>query len=109
MGGGALGAQCLTSKDIVKKLNKDLSNLDEVAATAPDPNMWQEVWNKLYPKSMWQTQTPPRGLAQDPTEKQLLREAVEQEAQRLLLNHKATPHPHQYKMVIRHCRPDRIL
>ena len=100
MGGGALGAQCLTSKDVAKTLAKDLSNLDVVSAKAPAPIMWQEAWNKLYPKSMWQTQTPPRGGAQDPNEK-LLREVLEQEAERFFLK-KATPHPHQYKMVIRH-------
>ena len=83
----------------------DLSNLDEVSAKASEPIRWIETWNKSYPKSMWQTQTPPRGGAQDPNEK--LREAIEQETGRLFM--KATPHPHQYKMVIRHCRPDRTL
>ena len=78
----------------------DLSNLDELAAQAPEPTKWQEIWNRTYPKSMWQTPTPPRGGAQDLNEK-LLRGAMEKEAERIFLN-KATPHPHQYKLVIRH-------
>ena len=85
----------------------DLSNLDEVAAQAPESIRWQDIWNKAYPKSMWQTQTTPKGGAsslQDTNAQ--LREAIEQQAERLF---KATPHPHQYKMVIRHCRPDRTL
>ena len=85
----------------------DLSNLDEVAAQAPEATRWVEIWNKIYPKSMYMTPTPPRGGAsflQDPTAH--LRDALEQQAVQFA---KATPHPHQYKMVIRHCRPDRTL
>ena len=88
-------------------MNADLSNLDEVSAKAPESIRWQDIWNKAYPKSMWQTQTPPRGGAsslQDPTAQ--LRDDIEQQAVQFV---KATPHPHQYKMVIRHCRPDRTL
>ena len=103
MGGGALGAQCLTSKDAAKELEQDLSNLDVISAKAPEPIRWVDTWNKLYPKNMWQTQTPPKGGAQEK-----MREAIEQEtAGRFFMQ--ATPHPHQYKMVIRHCRPDRTL
>ena len=104
---GALGAQCLTSKEVAKTLLPDLSNLDEISAKAPEQIRWQETWNKPYPKSMWQTKTPPRGGAQDSNDKRL-RETIEQEAERLFIK-KATPHPHQYRMVIRHCRPDRTL
>ena len=86
----------------------DLSNLDDVAAQAPESVRWQDIWNRTYPKNMWQTQTPPKGVGasslQDTNAQ--LREAIEQQAERLF---KATPRPHQYKMVIRHCRPDRTL
>ena len=86
-------------------MNADLSNLDEVSANAPEPIRWPDSWNKSYPKNMHQTQTPSKGASpQDLSEK--MRELIEEQAERSL---KATPHPHQYKMVIRHCRPDRTL
>ena len=88
-------------------MNADLSNLDDVSANAPESMRWPDSWNRPYPKSMHQTQTPSKGGAsspQDPNEK--LRDAIEEQAGRIF---KATPHPHQYKMVIRHCRPDRTL
>ena len=86
-------------------MNADLSNLDEVSANAPEPIRWNEGWNRNYPKNMHQIQTPSKGASpQDPNEK--MREAIEEQAERSL---KATPHPTQYKMVIRHCRPDRTL
>ena len=94
-------------------MNADLSNLDEVSANAPEPIRWNEGWNRNYPKNMHQLQTPSKGASpQDLSLK--MRELIEEQAERSLKEQaerslKATPNPHQYKMVIRHCRPDRTL
>ena len=93
----------------MKKLHADLSNLDEVSAGAPESVKWNDIWNKIYPKNMYQTPptTPqPKGVTSPPGSYGQLKSNIEQQALQVF---KATPHPHQYKMVIRHCRPDRTL
>ena len=89
-------------------MSQDLRNLDEVSARAPEPVKWNDLWNKIYPKNMYQASTTPQsqGVLSPPDTHEQLKETIEQQALRLF---KATPHPHQYKMVIRHCRPDRTL